>query len=89
MERSEALTRILKLGNSAVSLPDSEVFTAKMFKKIIIINLMASCRESTESVAMLATCSLTAFVLHELAQLEIQLCPSLFFSFIIASSYCC
>lgn len=48
-----------------------------MFKKKKV--LMASCGEFTESVAVLAACSLTAFVSDELAQLEIQLCPSHFF----------
>lgn len=49
---------------------------------------MVSFREFTACVAGLATHRLTAFVLHELAQLEIQLCPSHFLPLIALSYYC-
>lgn len=54
MERSEALARILKLGNLTVSLTDSEVPTAEMSKKNIKKKKKANFRELPESIAMLA-----------------------------------
>lgn len=53
MEISEALARILKLGNLTVSLTDSEVPTAEMSKKKQT-KKHANFREFPESIAMLA-----------------------------------